>query len=173
MANKARISTSLKRTPRSLKHAVANLIAEFPSVEQASRFCRAQASSLSGYANPNQMERIVPVDVVLDLERKLGRPVVTEFVAARLGYSLVPLPKVRDSDPLGQRIRRIVKEGSKVFVDAADALEDGEITTDEAVILVAAVERAIFAFVDLSTGLDEIIASSKPYRVGLKSAVKA
>lgn len=162
MTNKPRIISSLKRPPRGLKNAVAELIAAFSSAEAAAACCRSQPSTLSGYANTNQEDRHIPVDVVLALEEEIKRPVVTKFMAQRLGYELYKLPIAKDESPLGHRIRRIVSEGSKVFTTAADALEDGKITPEEASELVSGVNHAIAAFVDLSIGLEEILKSHKP-----------
>jgi hypothetical protein len=160
MANRPRILKSLKRPSQELKRAVAVLLAEFSSVAEAANCCRARPSTLSGYANINQ-DGSAPVDVVLALERRIGKPVVTKFVAAQLGYELIRLPVARDGDPLGHRIRRIISSGSKVFAATADALEDGKITPDEADKLLVDVAQAITAFVDLSKGLEAVVVSKK------------
>lgn len=169
MANGSRILRSQRREPRNLKQAVAELIAGFNSVEDAASVCRARRSTLSGYANANQVDRIAPVDIVFALEKQLQQPIVTRFIARQLGYELFRLPDTGNGDPLSRRITKIVREGSKVFTAAADAIDDGKVTPSEAVSLLKHVDEAIAAFVDLSKGLENVLAEKNVDRNRMKA----
>lgn len=164
MANEPRIANSLVRLRKDVKSAVAQLLAAFPNVEEAAKVCRVGSSTLSAYANPNHGSH-VPVDIVLELEGVLGKPIVTRHMANRLGYELYQLPRGQNTDPLARRINRIVKKGSRAFATAAGALDDGTVTPEEAEQLLDDVERAIAAFVELSCGLEGVVNSRKPYKL--------
>ncbi|MGK2741047.1 phage regulatory CII family protein [Tepidicaulis sp. LMO-SS28] len=156
MTNKPRIANSLTREPRSLKEATTRLLMGFPTVEKAARHCRAQRSTLDEYANTNRRDRFIPVDVALDLEHKLGDPVITSYMARRSGYALYKLPNGQISPKWESHFSKIVKEGSEVFAAAADALADGSISPEEATNIIKELDEAIHSFVDFRKSLEQV-----------------
>ena len=155
MTEKRRIETSLTRDFASLEEAVAVLLGRFTKLLDAAGNCRVGPKHLSAYANPNSPDRHMPVDVVLDLESAGRDPVVTRCLAAQQGFVLFRLPAVHACRLWDRHHRKVVKEGSIVFVKLTEALEDGRISRSEAADLLVEVDQALAAFAGLRSSLDK------------------
>ena len=114
-------------------------------------------STLAGYANPNQEKNHAPVDVIADLEKAAEKPIVSEFLARQLGYSLYKLPENTGREEMDWNLhfRLIVKETSDVFLSTSDALQDGNISTLEARNICIEIEEALAVFVTFKKALEE------------------
>ncbi len=124
--------------------------------------CRVGPKQLSAYANPDTVERHMPVDVVLDLEGTARDPVVTRCLAAQQGYVLLRLPAVRACGIWDRHHRRIVRAGSIVFAKLTEVLEDGRISKQEAAELRVEVDAALAAFAGLRGSLDKRLERADP-----------
>ncbi len=162
MAEKRRIENSLARDSGTLEEAVAVLLGRFTKLLDAAAHCRVGPKQLSAYANPDTVERHMPVDVVLDLEGTARDPVVTRCLAAQQGYVLFRLPAVRACRIWDRHHRRIVKEGSIVFARLTEMLEDGRISKQEAAELRVEVDQALAAFAGLRGSLDQRLERADP-----------
>jgi len=92
---------------------------------------RVDAPALSKYAAPQEDGHFMPIDVLLDLERDIGSPVILETLAALQGYRLVPVhePQGGEDQFLGgiTDIADITREGGDVVQSLAAAMRDGKI----------------------------------------------
>ena len=73
---------------RALKTAVALLIHQVGGLPAAASACRLQASALQECASRTHPERMLPIDVVLQLEAVAGEAIVTGAMARLQGLSL-------------------------------------------------------------------------------------
>lgn len=93
---------------------------------------RVDAPALSKYGDPFTANAFMPIDIVADLERDLGAPLITEALAALQGYRLVP---VGDGDAGGRigvdDLASLSKEGGDVVQTIATAMADGRIDGHE------------------------------------------
>lgn len=71
-----------------LKAATRKLVRDAGGCEYAET--RVGKTKLAEYGAPNMPDRFAPVDVIADLERSVGEPLVTRELAAQAGYDLVP-----------------------------------------------------------------------------------
>lgn len=86
---------------------------------------RVEPPALSKYASPAEMTAFMPVDVVLDLDREIGAPMLTQALARMLGYRLVPI----EPDAAGtvglEDLAEVQRETGDVVQKLATALPDG------------------------------------------------
>ncbi len=162
MTEKRRIEKSLVRDFGTLEEAVAVLLGRFTKLLDAAGHCRAGPKQLSAYANPDTLDRHMPVDVVLDLEEAACDPVVTRCLAAQQGYVLFRLPAVRACRIWDRHHRRIVRDGSIVFARLTEMLEDGRISKQEAAELRVEVDAALAAFAGLRSALNQRLKRTEP-----------
>lgn len=88
---------------------------------------RVDASALSKYAAPQEDGHFMPIDVLLDLERDIGSPVILETLAALQGYRLVPMHEPQGGSVTISDIADITREGGDVVQSLAEAMRDGKI----------------------------------------------
>lgn len=93
---------------------------------------RVEAPALSKYGSPAEPGAFMPIDVMLDLARDVGAPVILEELAAILGYRLVPLDDAGQGEPVTLAdIAAAAREAGDVTQTAMTALADGEIDGHE------------------------------------------
>lgn len=71
-----------------IKTATAKAIHDLGGLEAAATVCRGTVQSLSDYQNRNRPDRIVPLDVALELDAALGEPVILSALARMEGFTL-------------------------------------------------------------------------------------
>lgn len=81
-----------------LKAAYRRLIEAAGGLEAASEATRVAVSILSDYQNIHKLDRHMPGDIVADLEKSVGDPVVTRELAALQGRALSPVEPLPDAD---------------------------------------------------------------------------
>lgn len=95
---------------------------------------RVNNASLSRYANPDQAE-MMPIDIVLDLEREIGHPWVTEALAQLQGFELVASNARRilpdDQASLIELMPKLAKEQSELMNRVVVALGDNHVSENE------------------------------------------
>ena len=153
MGTETRITGSLVRSAGTLEQAVAALLGKFNKVQHAAEHCRVGPKQLSAYANPNSSGRHMPVDVVRDLESAAHDPVVSRCLAAYQRHALYRLPRAIGHGVWERHQRKIVTEGSEVFVMLTEVLEEGRMSRQEAAALLVEIDDAISAFAALRGSL--------------------
>jgi len=151
----SRIRNSLARQPHSLEQAVAELIARFGNTSNAAANCRVSKKALGAYANPSDIERNMPIDVVDDLEKATGDPVVTRRLAARQGYLLHKVDTLPGHDRWQDHQRRIVRQASGVFIRMTEMLERGETSGFQAADLIEEIDETLAALISLRSSLSK------------------
>lgn len=116
-----------------IKAAVRRLVGRAGGLESAASITRVSHASLGYYGDVNKPGQNMPVDIVADLEKDVGEPVVTRELARLGGYDLVPVTKaapIAPSDP-GQMMLRLMTEMGELSksIDAMEA--DGRRTPNE------------------------------------------
>lgn len=117
--------SSSDKQRHSLKMAVARAIDLIGHGKLAATLTRVNATMLSLYIAPHEVERHAAIDVVLDLELAAGDPAVTRTLAALQGYDLVKAEQhgsgaSLDLDDL-QRLHREASEAvSAIMAGIAD-----------------------------------------------------
>lgn len=103
---------------------------------------RVKEAQLSKYGNVQDDENFMPVDVVADLERALGAPIITEQLARLSGFRLVPdggdgaAPSLAD-------VGAVADTKGKLLTALISALLDGEVDPQEKRELLPLVRDAI------------------------------
>jgi hypothetical protein len=98
-------------------------------IDAAATVCRYERSALSDAQNHAKPARTLPVDVVADIERALGNPLITRVLAGLSGHALIPLPK--DGGPEAQAIAQVMSGAASLGADFAAAMSDARITAPE------------------------------------------
>lgn len=104
-----------------LKTAFKLVLADVGGLVAASTCTRVEVSQLSAYGNVANREKIVPVDVALDLEMIGGAPHVTAALAAAQGYELVPLDS-RPTHELVSCMSEISLDSGRLLADAVQLM---------------------------------------------------
>lgn len=133
---------------RGLKSATRELIDGFGPQKASAALVRVGQTELSDYANANRLDRFMPIDVVADLESKLG-PVVTRQLAELTGHVLVALPTVADDAELLRASARVLKEVGEVLLRLSEFLADGTLSAVEGAQLDREVDEAFVALCQL------------------------
>ncbi len=115
---------------RGLKTATHALVRDVGGVDAAAAAARVGRSMLSDYGHPQKPGMFMPVDVVLDLERALRRPVVTQQLALAQGYDLVPV-EAAEGGLVPSALAELGREVSALFGETAAAMQDGRLTEAE------------------------------------------
>lgn len=92
---------------------------------------RVEVPALSNYSSPSEMEKFMPVDVVVDLCRDIGSPILVEEMARLLGFKLVPLDPEEGGDVGYEDIADLSREGGDVVQTLANGLKDGRLDPGE------------------------------------------
>jgi hypothetical protein len=100
-----------------LKTAFKRVLDDLGGIEAAASCTRVGKSQLSDYGNI-ACDKMVPVDVVLDLELVSGQPHVTAALAATQGFELLPVDK-RPTHELLASLARIADDNGRLFGDVA------------------------------------------------------
>lgn len=74
-----------------LKQATRHLVKACGGLEAAAAVTRVGHSELSRYYDPRE-KLLIPADIIADLERDCGRPILTQTLANLIGFELVQLP---------------------------------------------------------------------------------
>lgn len=118
-----------------LRLRTSELIRRVGGLAKAATLCRVSKSTLARYAStsPADAECFVPIDVVHDLERHAGGPVVTSELCLLAGGAFVSHPNMPPSrDGLLVQLAAQAKEQSDLTTAICTAVADGHFTRDEA-----------------------------------------
>ena len=146
MANSSRIHSFHPETYGDIKTAVRALLHAVGGEAKAAEACRVSKSTLSEYANPRHVDRHMPLDVVLELEKATGETPVTEHLAAEHNSILLRLPDADGELEWLDYLAAIGKEASDVFARTGEYLaNDGVIDAIEAQVLLREVDELLAA----------------------------
>lgn len=86
---------SVRGNARRFKELFVELVESSGRLKGAEAFCRVKKSQLQRYCSDNEadVDVVPPVDVVCDLERISGDPIITRYMANMAGGTFVALPK--------------------------------------------------------------------------------
>jgi hypothetical protein len=135
-----------KDTYRRLKRRTDQLIDACGGLVAASAETRAGKSSLANYADSREHGAAcnlwAPIDIIADLEKAAGEPLVTRELARLSGYDLLPMATVDgELNPLSDHCQHAILMGRATAVALAMD-EDGIRTTDELTEYVGALSEA-------------------------------
>lgn len=106
------------------------LVERVGGLEAAAACTRVRRAQLGNYQSPNADEAFMPVDVVARLEHVAGEPLITQYLANRAGYAIIPVEPVAEGE-LAALLARVGAESGAVFTAYAEAMAgDGKV--DEA-----------------------------------------
>lgn len=144
-----------------LKGAARDLVSAAGGPRRCQGITRGTESLLSRYG-ARQEEVFAPIDVIADLEKDAGEPIVTRVLAELSGHLLVPVPTALNTANWFGHLSGVLAGGSQVEVALSDALSDGRIDVAEARALRAKVLEAMTQMASLGTALDHAIEGVKP-----------
>ncbi|WP_051230970.1 hypothetical protein [Kaistia adipata] len=148
------------QTYERLKGAARDLIGAAGGPRRCQGITRGTESLLSRYG-ARQEEVFAPIDVIADLEKDAGEPIVTRLLAELSGHLLVPMPVAQNTTHWFGHLSSVLTGGSQVEVALSDALADGRIDVAEAKALRAKVLEAMTQMASLGTALDHAIDGAK------------
>jgi hypothetical protein len=79
-----------------------------------------RAAAFSDYANPEHPERVIPLDVAVELDAFNRNGRLIRAAARLVGFDLIPLPSARMERTASSALLRMVKENSEATGAAAD-----------------------------------------------------
>lgn len=114
----------------SLKAAVANLVKR-AGASEAHHGTRVSRGVMNSYTLPGKPDVHLPVDLMLELEKRCGHPLVTEYSALEQGYLLVKVAGDH-AEPYPLALARITQETGDLLSAGAMSIRNGTVTTAEA-----------------------------------------
>lgn len=147
--------TISEQEQRSLKSATDGAFALAGGISNILPFTRVGTSTLSKYAsfNSEHHDSFMPIDVVIEVERKAQTPTIIRQAAALLGFDLVAASIAQDaenSSPVtAMDAHRVMSETMDVSQAVLTALEDGRIDAGERKLIAKEVREAMRALQDL------------------------
>lgn len=94
-----------------------------PKAIVADKVTRTDASRLSRYGSRYEA-MFAPIDVIADLESRLGRPIVTAILADLIGCVLVPKGDPRIQPDLSMTVGTVAKETGEATFECAKLITD-------------------------------------------------
>ncbi|SNY94095.1 hypothetical protein SAMN04515647_4418 [Cohaesibacter sp. ES.047] len=114
-----------------LRHRCRALIKTCGGIECAADLSRVSQAHIGRYGAPDGRDWM-PADVIADLEKDIGEPVVSRALVQALGFEVVKLPDGRWDGDINQQLAAMFKEVGEVTHHIGECLaDDGEITPDE------------------------------------------
>ncbi|MGJ8529840.1 hypothetical protein [Maritalea sp.] len=120
---------------RHLKASTHALFDQFGGQDSASLFTRVSQQTLSKYAcfGDDNLERFAPIDIVADIELKLGNPIVTRALAGLSDHLLIKRPiAVSTKGDNARELGVVAKECGEVVSTFAEVVADDHISLNEA-----------------------------------------
>lgn len=147
--------TISEQEQRSLKSATDGAYALAGGISNILPFTRVGTSTLSKYAsfNDEHHDSFMPIDVVIEVERKAQTPTIIRQAAALLGFELVAAKSVQGDElhaPITEMdAHRVMSETMDVSRAVLAALEDNRVDAGERKLIAKEVREAMRALQDL------------------------
>lgn len=122
-----------------LKTATKLLIGRVGGLEAAASVCRVSVPVLSEYGSRNHAERMMPIDVALQLEECAGEPIVTGAMARLQGLA-VARPEAVQVPAIGASVGAAVAQAGALASELLSAQADGRLDEGERASLLARAE---------------------------------
>lgn len=130
---------------RGLKTGFRALVARCGGLEASAAVTRLHKTQLAQAYDPHAQDRFPAVDVVADMERAAGEPILTQLLAAMQGYALARVEPVAGCEL--RAIAAVGERSSEVFAAFGRAMADGAITVEER----ASIHRELLDLVAVAT----------------------
>lgn len=119
-----------------LKQATRHLVKACGGLEAAAAITRVGHSELSRYYDPREKLHI-PADIIADLERDCGRPILTQTLANLIGFELVQMPTTAtgqdDCHHWSALLALLGEETAALLQNLAKGLADHGTLSDDAI----------------------------------------
>lgn len=115
----------------SLKAAFRQLLKRAGGQEAAELVTRGRHQTLNRYGNPKEEDCHAPIDVIADLEREIGEPVVTRHLAEMNGFMLVKKTVASTGVDLLAHVSALASETGEAVKAAVEAYADGSKSDEE------------------------------------------
>lgn len=142
-----RRSNGLERN--ALKSAFAHALKLLGGAASFAHATRVNTTTLSNYHNPHMPEAHAAVDVVLDLEREIGSPVITSKLAELQGYRLIHVGPGEPSSVTAEDTYLMLQHTVDACKATTLAIADGVITPAEGQDVDRKCEAAVAAIRDV------------------------
>ena len=86
--------------------------------------CSASDTTLQRYSDPDLPERSMPANIIVELEDKVGEPLLSRWLVERLGCTVLPAIAGGGPADLTQDVAELAETASALFADFAGALSD-------------------------------------------------
>ncbi len=136
---KARVHGTLKAAEAALVDACGGV---------TTKASRVGKSVLQQATDPDAPQRHLALDVVADLERACGKPIVTQFLAQELGCIVEPLPRT-SAEPVAVVVGRITEETGQLLGAAAHDVREGTLTRANASAILRETDDLLAAMIEL------------------------
>lgn len=126
---------NLESVLHSLKTGTRQVIRDIGNLDSAAYEVRVSAAMLSQYCDGNKLDKFMPIDVLMQLEKTgEGIPHVTKYMADHHGYLLIKKPENPPRDINLHNISDLVKEFGEFLAVSNKAINhEGRISADEVV----------------------------------------
>ncbi len=138
---------------QAVKAATRRLVDICGGQESAASITRVSHQTISRYRLADRADDFIPADVLLDLEKDAGDPLVTRVLAARQGWTIVPAHAQPSGATLMQSIGQITQETSDVVNAVANGLADGEFDARDIDLTIPEIDQAIERLAGLKQAL--------------------
>ncbi|WCK12367.1 hypothetical protein G6L41_008795 [Agrobacterium tumefaciens] len=135
---------------RDLKATVGRLLRQV-GASNVAKESRVGEAHLSRYASPREKE-FMPLDVLADVERMAGYPLVTEYMANLSGFDLVRNESEADAPDM-EDVSRLADTKGKLLSALITSFLDGKIDNHERRTLLPLLDDAIAQMQELRSGL--------------------
>lgn len=115
----------------SLKATFRQLLKLAGGQEAAALITRGKHQTLNRYGNPNEEDCHAPVDVIADLERDIGEPIITKHLAEMHGFMLVKKSAVAADASLIAHLSTLASESGQTIQAIAEGIADQQLTEAE------------------------------------------
>ncbi len=116
-----------------------------------------QAISDYGSTAPENADKHMPIDVLLDLTRASGDFGLLKHIAESVDCLLVPMPEGFADHCLVRGMGRSAKEFGEVMVHAAEAMADGVVTAAEARQLMLEIREAMIELASMAQAVRGLV----------------
>lgn len=150
---------SARELPRrdydALKDATKALVESFANLAEAVEVTggRSDKARLSRYGNRHEEGMFAPIDVIADLESRLGKPVVTAILADMLGFVLVPKEEAKRQPDFAHHVGSVAKETGEAVSALAMLIDPSARTAQN----IAKAQREIREAEERLAGADQVL----------------
>lgn len=130
-----------------LKARTRRLVKLAGGVESCALISRVSKTQIGNYQNPELLDSFMPIDVVVEIESDVGKPIISEGLAELAGCTLSPVIRPVINGSLTTCLSRLGKEFGDVFERAAQFVGTSHMTASQRDNLLRDIEEAIGACV--------------------------